>query len=153
MAVPRFPGGLSAPHAEKYFYPGGFMDVMRRLNPGFAPLVTVPMAIGVNGLQVLLCLTAVAVGKAVPLLSLSVAGLLFFNGLIHVAGCIRIRGYAPGVITGLLLYLPLSGVAYHLSLSSGLLTWTGVIVTGVLGLVYQAIPIVYLALASTLRRA
>jgi hypothetical protein len=133
---------------EEYFYPGGFMGLMKRFNPRFARFVTVPMAVVINGLQLLLCLIAVVVGRKLPIFSMSVAGLLFFNALMHVGGCVRTRGYAPGVITGVLFYLPLSIYAYTLFLSSSLLTWAGVIITGVLGLIYQAIPIGYLAFAS-----
>ncbi len=133
---------------EEYFYPGGFMDLMKRFNPRFSRFVTVRMAVVINGLQLLLCLVAVIVGKALPIFSMSIAGLLFFNALMHVAGCVRTRGYAPGVITGLLFYLPLSIYAYAIFLGSSLLTWAGVIATGLLGLFYQAIPIGYLAFAS-----
>jgi len=132
---------------EEYFYPGGFIDVMKRLNPKFASLITMPMVIVINGLQLLLCLMAIAVGKNVLAFSMSVAALLFINGLMHIIGCIRIRGYAPGVITGVLLYILLSVYAYYLFIHSGQLTLNGVIVSGVLGLLYQAIPISYLILA------
>ena len=138
---------------EEYFYPGGFLDVMRRLNPKFAPLVTVPMAIIINGLQLLLCTVAIAVGKTVLVFSMSVAGLLFINGLMHIMGCVRVRGYTPGVITGVLLYMPLSVYAYYLFIRSGQLTLNGVIVTGALGLLYQAVPIGYFVLASEMRCA
>jgi hypothetical protein len=133
---------------EEYFYPGGFMDIMKRLHPRFAPLVTVPMAVIINGLQLLLCLVAIAVGKNALVFSMSVAGLLFINGLMHIIGCVRIKGYVPGVITGGLLYIPLSVYAYDLFISSGQLTLNGVIVTGVLGILYQAVPISYFVLAS-----
>jgi len=138
---------------EEYFYPGGFMDMMKRLNPKFAPFVTVPMAVIVNGLQLLLCIVAVLVWKNALIFSMSVAGLLFINGLTHLLGSLRMKGYVPGVITGLLLYMPLSSYAYHLSIDSGRLTWNGVIVTGVLGLLYQLVPIGYFTLASAVRRA
>jgi len=138
---------------EEYFYPGGFMDVMKRLNPKFAPLVTAPMAVIINVLQLLLCVVAIAVGKNVLAFSMSVAGLLFINGLMHIIGCVRVKGYAPGAITGVLLYMPLSVYAYYLFISSGQLPLNGVLVTGVLGLLYQAVPISYFVLASAIRRA
>jgi hypothetical protein len=137
---------------EEYFYPGGFMDVMKHLNPKFAPLVTAPMAVIINGLQLLLCIIAIVVGKNVLTFSMSVPGLLFINGLMHIMGCFRVKGYAPGVITGVLLYMPLSVYAYYFFISSGQLTLNGVIVTGVLGLLYQAVPISYFVLASSIRR-
>lgn len=138
---------------EEYFYPGGFMEVMKRLSPKLAPLVTVPMAVIINGLQLLLCFVAIAIGKNALAFSMSVAALLFINGLMHIMGCVRVKGYAPGVITGVLLYMPLSVYGYYLSISSGQLTLNGVIVTAVLGLLYQAVPISYLVLASAIRRA
>jgi hypothetical protein len=138
---------------EEYFYPGGFMDVMKRFNPRFAPLVTVPIAAIINGLQLLLCVIAIVVGKSALAFSMSVAGLLLINGLMHIMGSIRARGYAPGLVTGLLLYMPLSVYAYYYLIRSGQLTLNGALVTGVLGLLYQAIPLGYFVLASAIRRA
>ena len=138
---------------EEYFYPGGFMDFMKHLNPKFAPLVTKPMAIVVNGLQLLLCIMVMIVGKRAPIFGLSVAALLFINGLSHIMGCIKAKGYAPGVITGILLYIPLSIYAYFLAIGSGLLNVDAVLITGVLGLLYQAVPLGYFVLASVMKRA
>jgi hypothetical protein len=83
---------------EEYFYPGGFMDVMKRLNPKFAQLVTVPMAVIINGLQLLLCIIAIVVGENGIVFSMSVAGLLFTNGLMHIMGCVKAKGYAPAIL-------------------------------------------------------
>jgi hypothetical protein len=136
---------------EEYFYPGGFMQVLKRLNPKFAPLVTAPMAVIVNGLQLLLCFAAITAGKSELTFSMSVAALLFINGLMHIVGCIRLQEYAPGVITGVALYMPLSAYAYHLAISSGQLTLHGVVITGILGLLYQAVPLSYFVVASAIR--
>ena len=138
---------------EEYFYPGGFMDIMKRLNPKFAPLVTVPVAVIFNGMQLLLCLGAIVIGKSALTFSMSIAGLLLTNGLMHIIGCFRIKGYAPGVVTGVLLYMPLSLYAYYIFVSSGQLTQNRVIVSVALGLLYQAVPIGYLALANAIRRS
>ena len=138
---------------EEYFYPGGFMDIMKRLNPKFAPLVTVPMAAIVNGLQLLLCIAAIVFWKSALVFSMSVAGLLFINGLTHILGCVKVKGYVPGVVTGILLYVPLSTYAYYLFISTGQLKLNGVIVTGALGLLYQLVPIGYFVLASAIRQA
>lgn len=138
---------------EEYFYPGGFMDVMKRLNPRFAPLVTAPMAIVINGPQLLLCVIAILVGRNLLVFSMSVAALLFINAFAHIIGSLIAKEYAPGVITGVLFYLPLSIYAYYAFISSGQLTPGEVIVTGILGLVYQAVPIGYFVVATTLRQA
>ena len=128
---------------EEYFYPGGFMDVMKGFNPKFAPFVTPRMAVIINGLQLLFSMLAMIVGRNLPIFSMSIAGLLFINALMHIGACVRIKGYSPGVVTGALLYLPLSIYAYALFLGSSQLTWGGILITGLLGLLYQAIPIGY----------
>jgi len=138
---------------EEYLYPGGFIEVMRHLNPKFAPLLTVPIAVIINGLQLLLCIVAIAVGENALAFSMSVAALLFINGLVHLIGCVRVKGYAPGVVTGILLYVPLSVYAYYFFIKSGQLTLSGMIVSGVLGLLYQAVPLGCFVLASAVRRA
>jgi hypothetical protein len=132
---------------EEYFYPGGFMQFMKHLNPGYAPFVTIPMAVIVNVLQLVFCVIAILLGRNGLIFSMSIAALLFINGLAHIAGCIKVRGYAPGVGSGALLYLPLSLYAYSLFLRTGQLTPNQVVITGLLGLLYQAVPIVYLSLA------
>jgi len=137
---------------EEYFYPGGFMDFMKRLNPGIAPQVTTPAAVIINGLQLLLCLIAIIVGKSLPQFSLSVAALLILNGFIHLGGCIRVKGYAPGVVTGAFLYLPLSMYAYYLFISADRLSGRGVLITAVLGLFYQMVPLMYFGVAAARRK-
>jgi hypothetical protein len=145
--------GASLLHmGEEYFYPGGFMDFMKHLNSKFASLVTKPMAIVVNGLQLLLCIVVMIVGKSALVFGLSVAALLFINGLAHILGCIKAKGYSPGVITGILLYIPLAIYAYFLAIGSGLLNASGIFATGVLGLLYQAVPLGYFVLASAMKR-
>jgi len=138
---------------EEYFYPGGFMDVMKRFNPRFAPFVTVPMAVIINGLQLVLCVLALIVGRNMLTFSISVAALLFINGLAHILGSVRGKGYEPGVFTGVLLYLPLSVYAYYAFIGSGQLALNQVFVTVVLGLFYQAVPIGYFVMASAVRRS
>jgi len=74
------------------------------------------------------------------------------NGLIHIMGSIRVKGYAPGVDTGVVLYLPVAVYAYSLFWLSGQLTLLEGIVSAILGVLYQVVPICYLALASVVKR-
>jgi hypothetical protein len=133
---------------EEYFIPGGFMEVMKRFNPRFAPYVTVPSAIAINGLQLLLCAAAIPFGAKYPVFGMSVAALLGLNGIVHVGACIRERGYVPGVVTGVFLYLPLSIYAYSLFIGSGRLAAIGALFSIALGLLYQAVPMAYFFIAS-----
>jgi len=125
---------------------------MKRLNPQFAPFVTVPMAVVFNGLQIVLCVLAIGTGPRLPLVGMSVAGLLLVNGLIHVGSCVRAGRYAPGVLTGLSLYLPLSTYAYLVALTDGTQPIGNLLVTIALGMVFQLLPVGYLSAASRLRR-
>jgi len=138
---------------EEYFYPGGFMDVMKRLNPKFAPSVTVRMAVVINGMQLLLCILVVLIGRTVPLLGMSVAALLLFNGVTHLAACVRTGRYVPGVATGTVFYIPVSVHAFHVFMSAGRVSIPHILAAAALGLVYQAVPIAYLGIASALRKA
>jgi hypothetical protein len=138
---------------EEYAYPGGFSDWMRSLNPRFAPWITARFAVIINGLFLLLCVMGAMVASKGLVFSLSVASLLFFNGLIHLAGTIRAKRYAPGIISGVLLYMPLSLYAFYLFASAGRLTLAGSAIAGLVGVLYQAVPIGYLGLSSRARRA
>ena len=137
---------------EEYFIPGGFMDLMKRLNPRMAPLVTVRSAVVINGLQLIVCVLAIALGNWSVAFGLSVAAPLALNGLMHLGACIRARGYAPGVITGVVLYLPLSIYGYYLFTIAGKLSSKGLIVSIALGVLYQLVPIGYFGIAGTLKR-
>jgi len=97
---------------EEFVYPGGFMGFMKKMAPPFAPFITPTFAIVINGLFLLLCLVAALIGRIAPVLVLSIAALLGINGMTHALGAIRARRYAPGMLSGVLLYLPLAILAY-----------------------------------------
>ena len=137
---------------EEYIYPGGFAAQMKKLNPKFAPMVTLSAIVIINGLQLLLCVIVTFVGKSNLSFSLSIASLLFINGIIHIVATIRKRGYAPGVITGVIIYLPLSIYAFHFFLSSGELHLQQFTISALLGAVYQIVPLIYFVVALKLKR-
>jgi hypothetical protein len=146
--------GAAAIHVvEEFGYPGGFLETMRRFSPRFAPAVTTRLAVVVNGLFLLLCITGAIIGGRSPFLGLSIASLLFFNALMHIGGSIRARGYAPGLVSGILLYLPFSSYAVYLLGASGRLTLTESIAAGLLGVLYQTMPLGCLALSTTGQRS
>jgi hypothetical protein len=137
---------------EEYFYPGGFPDFMKRMSPSFAPFITTKFAIVINGLFLVLCILGASVGRDALVFSLSIASLLISNGLIHLAGSLRARRYAPGLITGVLLYIPLGITAYIFFWDSGQISVTQGIVSVLLGLAYQVVPVSYLGLALLMKR-
>jgi hypothetical protein len=94
--------------AEEYFYPGGFLEFGIKNVPKLKQRITVKMAVIVNGLFLLLCGAGVLLAEDYPKFALSIAGLVLVNGLIHIFSSIFIRSYSPGLITSILLYVPVS---------------------------------------------
>jgi hypothetical protein len=132
---------------EEYFFPGGFLGTMKDFQPRFAPFITPAFAIIINGLFLSLCLAVALAQGRPPLLGLSVAALVGLNGLMHAGAAARLRGYAPGVVSGVLLYLPLAVLAFCRESAQGNLTARAAGMALVLALLLQAVPIVYLGLA------
>ena len=94
--------------AEEYYYPGGFIEFGRKNVPKLKQRITVKMAVIVNGLFLLLCGAGVLLADDYPKFALSIAGLVLVNGVLHIFSSIFIRSYAPGLITSVLLYVPIS---------------------------------------------
>jgi len=137
---------------EEYAWRGGFPAFMKRMAPRFASAVTTTLAVVVLGAFLLLCLVAAVSWQSAPALGLSVAALLIVNALTHVGGAIRARGYAPGLVTGTLLYLPLGAYGFQAALAGGWVTSRQALLAGLLGLGYAAVPPMWLGLASVARR-
>jgi hypothetical protein len=136
---------------EEYFFPGGFMQFMRRFNPRWAAAVNVPFAVIVNSAFLVLVLAGAWLGESALLFSLSIAALLFINGMIHLAGAIITRHYVPGLISSLLLFIPLSTTAFIQYLCTGLIDLSQIALAFLIGLLYQLIPPILMAAGS--RRA
>jgi hypothetical protein len=105
---------------EEFVWPGGFPQWYRTYPPGYTATVTA---------RFLLLVNAVFVGLALlpPLLGTTPRGFAYWavvaaiagaNGVFHLRATMRTGSYSPGVVTGLVLYLPLAviGVAYLLRL-------------------------------------
>jgi hypothetical protein len=93
---------------EEFYYPGGFMDWAKKNVPRIAKRVTVKIAVIVNGLFLLLCTAGVFFGGYYPNFALSIAGLILVNGTGHFFTSVFTKSYSPGLITGLVFYIPLS---------------------------------------------
>lgn len=138
---------------EEFVFPGGFLVFIKKMTPQFAPFATPAFAIAINGLFLLLCGIGVLIGRSVPVFGLSIAALVGINGVIHLGGAVRNHGYTPGLVSGVLLYLPLAVTAYAGYLGSGQLSVGQGIVAFLLGAAFQLVPMICLATAYFLRRA
>jgi hypothetical protein len=128
---------------EEYAYPGGFAEAFNKLLPRASHLFTVNFHIVVNGVFFLMCIIGVIIGRANLILSLSVFGLIFTNAILHIRGAIIKKGYYPGVISGLFIYIPITIYAYLYFISSQQLTWTQAGFSFVMGMGYMAALMIY----------
>jgi hypothetical protein len=122
------PLGAAALHmVEEFGYPGGFADWDRRYRPEIRASITPRLHLVVNALLLLLC---AQVWELAPLdrtearwgagtAWLALAALLFSNAVFHVVGTVRTRSRSPGVVTSVLVYLPLTVYGYWWFLASG----------------------------------
>jgi hypothetical protein len=127
---------------EEFVFPGGFADWDRRYRPAIRASITPRLHVVVNGALLVLCLQlgllgvsddaeARAIGAA---LWLAVAALLFSNAIFHIVGTVRTKTRSPGVVTGVLLYVPLAIVGYWQFLIGGLASvWVAALAAAVGG--------------------
>jgi len=122
---------------EEYF--GGFVEQMKR----FVPELDLSNFASVNMMFIALGFISVIVGSASLIYSLSIAALIFINAFFHIGGAIQLKGYSAGLISALLLYIPVSIYAYYYYWISGALTQTDVILSIVLGAIWMIIAFVH----------
>jgi hypothetical protein len=128
---------------EEYIFPGGFAEAFRKLLPRAAHLFTLKFHIAVNGVFLILCLISALIGKANLVFSLSVFGLIFANAILHIRGAIIKKGYYPGVISGVFIYIPITVYAYSLFITSQQLTLMQAGLSFILGGLYMGSLMVY----------
>lgn len=99
---------------EEFVWPDGFAAWYRRYKPGRARSITPRFLVIINVLLLILCYDAAVLltrsyGRVVWLLT---AALLAGNAVWHLIGTVETRSYSPGLVTGLVLYIPLAVVGY-----------------------------------------
>ena len=108
---------------EEFVWPGGFLAWYRLYRPEFAVSLTVRFVVVVNAL---LLAFAVWIGFFGPTASrgvsawLTLMAALACNAVFHVRGAILSRRYSPGMITGMLLYVPVCVWGYWVFLRGGI---------------------------------
>jgi hypothetical protein len=108
--------------AEEFVWPGGFLTWYRQYRPSIANSLTTSFAVLVNGILLFACLTAGLFGDSPRgvALWLTIVAVLLTNVGFHVLASIRTGAYCPGLVTAVLLYLPLGLFGYWYFVSSGL---------------------------------
>ncbi len=124
---------------EEFVWPGGFASWYREYRPEISRSISPGFLAGINAL--LLCLCAIAgVAGATPRstsLFLTVVAVLAGNALFHITATIRMRRYSPGVVSGVVLYLPLALAAFPIVLHARLASPETAMVSAAMGLSYQ----------------
>jgi hypothetical protein len=123
---------------EEFVFPGGF-PAWYRTYRAVPSRITLRFLVIVNVALVVVCLNVGLVGRnpvGVPFW-LVISALLSANGLWHGWASYKSRSYSPGVITGLMIYVPLAVYGYVKVLGSGAVSiWTALVAFAV-GASYQ----------------
>lgn len=119
LALPLVSAALHV--AEEFVWPGGFAAWFRRYRPETAVSVTPRFLALANAAFLLLCLTPILLGPTANGygLWLYAAAVQIVNALFHVRATWRMREYSPGLVTSLLLYLPLGAYGFWSFLGDG----------------------------------
>ena len=125
---------------EEFVWPGGFLEWYRRYRPEIASSLTPRFVIVVNaillGATFLLGYLGPSWSRGLSLW-LIIAALLGGNAVFHLVAVLRLSQYSPGVVTGLLLYVPLCGWGYWYFIGTGEAPWSMAAVSFILGSSYQ----------------
>lgn len=124
---------------EEYFL--GWLEWARNFISG----VTLAQFVVINVLFLILTVLAAIMDAQCTILRSSVFALVLFNALVHIVPTIRQRQFSPGLITALLLCLPLGLLGYFLLLSSGSLTLRGLGWSILTGLGWMSVPFLFQA--------
>ena len=95
---------------EEFVWPGGFADWYRAYRPARAVSVTTAFLWWINAVLVALAIAPVVLGATRQgiALWLVVASVGAANGAFHLWATLAWRRYSPGLVTGVLVYVPLA---------------------------------------------
>ncbi|HKR60887.1 MAG TPA: HXXEE domain-containing protein [Pyrinomonadaceae bacterium] len=108
---------------EEFVFPGGFKAWWCAYKPGIAPSVSNNFLIVINAILIafsILVAVAVQVPKGNGIAAwLTLAALLFSNAIFHIIGAVQTKRYSPGMISGIVLYIPLAVYGFIHFLANG----------------------------------
>ncbi|WP_176083297.1 HXXEE domain-containing protein [Martelella sp. HB161492] len=107
---------------EEFYFPGGFIEWYRELVPPKTTGIRFGYLVFINTAVMFLAALALFYGDGATgasiFLALSTA--MAFNALFHISGVVKLKKYSPGVVTAVVLFLPLYGVGLFTVMKSGL---------------------------------
>ena len=116
-------GAASIHIIEEFAFPGGFKAWWCAYKPDIAASVSNRFLIIINGILIafsVIVALAVSAPKGNGVAAwLTLAALLFSNAIFHIIGAIQTKRYSPGMISGIVLYIPLAIYGFAHFLRSG----------------------------------
>jgi hypothetical protein len=104
---------------EEFAFPGGFAGWYRNYRQSVASSVTGRYLDAINIVFVVLCILPLILDVQNGIaLWLSMGSVIFFNAVFHIRGAVRTGKYSPGVVTSVVLYIPIAAYGYWYFLSS-----------------------------------
>ena len=124
---------------EEFVFPGHFPEWYVRYKPEIKKSATKRFLVIINVLLLILSYDVGALGPSEfgIVLWLGVMAMLAANGLWHFIGAVKTRSYSPGVLSGLLVYLPLAIYGYIYFLNSKQVSVFTVLIALAVGASYQ----------------
>jgi hypothetical protein len=94
---------------EEFLFPGGFIDWYKEFRPALAAGIKPGYIVWINTLMIGVCIIPVYLGATPRGASIwyTVSAIGAINACFHILGVVTLKKYSPGVITGVLLYIPL----------------------------------------------
>lgn len=128
---------------EEFVFPGGFKAWWQAYRPGTAGSVSTRFLVIINAALLFLCAN-VALALRSPrgngvAVWLTVAALLFSNAIFHIIGAFQTGRYSPGMISGIILYMPLALIGYYWFLQTGRASPATAIIAALIGGSYHFI--------------
>ncbi|MFT3704321.1 MAG: HXXEE domain-containing protein [Agriterribacter sp.] len=112
---------------EEFLFPGGFVQWYQKLVPSKTKGENTGFLVWINTLMMFMCVLPIHFGKIPIGVSIwyCVVVLAAINACFHIWGMMKLKAYSPGVITGVLLYIPLCVTGTQELLLTGAISWLG----------------------------
>ena len=144
MAI-LLPAAIMLHVTEEFFIPGGFIKWYKEFVPPKKAEGSNPeYLVWINTLMMGVCVLPLYFGESIHGASIwfAVSAIGAANALFHVWGVLKMKKYSPGVVTGVLLYLPLFFIGCEQLLSTGLISLTKAIIFIAIAIGYHIFSVI-----------
>jgi hypothetical protein len=139
------PAAIMLHVTEEFLYPGGFPQWYREFVPPKTDRgIKTGYLVWINTLMIGVCILPVYLGETFHGISswYCIASIAAANACFHIWGVVKLKKYSPGVITGVLLYIPLFVIGSQRFLSAHSLSVTRAIVLIAIAIGYHIFSVI-----------